>query len=83
MPLFEKFNSYMLLNLSNFHTALLNLSTKECVLPLLTNVLVAVFNFFSVPLNSSFESLSAVNRSIKGHFKKKQSKNCGELVNAF
>ena len=50
----------MLLNLSNFHTALLNLSTMcvamcECVLPLLKNVLVAVFNFFSVSLNSSFE----------------------------
>ena len=39
-------------------------------------VLVAVFNFFSVSMNSLFELLCLVNTSIKGHVKKKNEKKC-------
>ena len=73
MPLFNQFYTFMLLNLSYLHTALLIVSTKECVSSWLTNVLVAVFNFFR-SLNSLFELLCLVNTSIKGHVKKKNEK---------
>lgn len=46
MPRFNQFYTFMLLNLSYLHTALLIVSTTECVSSLLRNVLVVVFNFF-------------------------------------